>query len=234
VDELFAGVVAAGAPLIEALFPRAFLDVNRSASELDGAMFSGRLEMPVDASSPRVIAGLGVIPRIVRDGAEIYDEKLEAHEAEDRLSQFYRPYHSALSRLINATRERFGVAVLIDCHSMPSAAAAPDIVLGDRYGLASAPAVTRIAERAFEAQGFRVGRNLPYAGGFTTQLHGRPARGVHALQVEINRGLYLDEERVERAAAFGDIAERIGQAVLQLMDARDLPGLNPRVAFAAE
>jgi len=216
VDELFASALDIGAPLIAARFPRAFLDVNRASAEIDAAMFDGPLDVAVDAVSPRVSAGLGVIPRIVRDGAEIYREKLSAREAEERLAMFYRPYHAALDRLIDDTRGKFGVAVLIDCHSMPSAAAAPDIILGDRYGLSSAPLIMRATEHAFEAQGFHVARNAPYAGGFTTQLHGRPARGIHALQIELNRGLYLDEEQIERGPGFDEVAARIAAALKEL------------------
>ncbi|MGD0189899.1 MAG: N-formylglutamate amidohydrolase [Rhizomicrobium sp.] len=234
VDELFADALDVGAPLIAVQFPRAFLDVNRGPTELDAAMFDGPLEMPVDASSPRVTAGLGVIPRIVRDGAEIYRGKLRAREAEERLALFYHPYHAALGQLVHKTYERFGAAVLIDCHSMPSAAAAPDIVIGDRYGLAAAPLITRCAERAFEAQGFRVARNLPYAGGYTTQLHGRPARGVHALQIEINRGLYLDEERVAKTPNFVEIESRIATALREIANLGSLLAGRPDAIQAAE
>jgi len=234
VDELFAAAVDIGAPLIAAHFPRAFLDVNRAPAEIDAAMFDGPLDVAVDAVSPRVSAGLGVIPRIVRDGAEIYREKLSAREAEERLAMFYRPYHAALAGLVDATRAEFGAAVLIDCHSMPSAAAAPDIILGDRYGLSAAPFVTRAAERAFEAEGFHVARNAPYAGGFTTQLHGRPARGVHALQIEINRGLYLDEERIERAPQFDQIAARVAAALQELAKISRMLERPPGIAHAAE
>ena len=234
VDELFATAVDAGAPLIAACFPRAFLDVNRAPAEIDVAMFDGPLDVAVDAVSPRVSAGLGVIPRIVRDGAEIYRAKLSVWEAEDRLAMFYRPYHAALDGLIDDTVKKFGAAVLIDCHSMPSAAAAPDIILGDRYGLSAAPLIMRAAERAFEAQGFSVARNAPYAGGFTTQLHGRPVRGEHALQIEVNRGLYLDEERIERAARFDDVAVRIGTALHELVKIGCLLERPAGIAHAAE
>ena len=165
VDELFAGVAALGAPLLAAQFPRALLDVNRGMAEIDRAMFDGALRVKVDAPSPRVAAGLGVIPRIVRDGAEIYSRKLDSAEADARLEQLYKPYHAALAALMEETRTRFGVAVLIDCHSMPSALAVPDIVLGDRYGASAAPAVTARAEIAFLREGFTVTRNTPYAGG---------------------------------------------------------------------
>jgi N-formylglutamate deformylase len=237
VDGLFAGVLGLGAPLIAARFPRAYCDVNRSPAELDAAMFEGRLPGAIDRTSPRVNAGLGVIPRIVRDGAEIYREKLPLHEAEERLARLYRPYHAALAELIAATHARFGVAVLVDCHSMPSAAVVPDIVLGDRYGMSGSPFLMRHAERAFEARGFAVARNAPYAGGYTTHLHGRPMRGVHALQIEINRALYLDEERIEPAPRFEPLRARIADAVAELVGI-DRALLRPsgarEIPFAAE
>jgi N-formylglutamate amidohydrolase len=236
VDELFAGAVALGAPLISARFPRAFLDANRAPSEIDTAMFDGRLPVAVDAPSPRVTAGLGVIPRIVRDGAEIYRAKLSPREAELRLTRLYRPYHAALAQLIAQTVETFGVAVVIDCHSMPSAAAIPDIVLGDRYGLAASPLVTRAAEIAFEKQGFSHARNAPYAGGYTTLLHGRRDRDVHALQVEINRSLYLDEDRIERGPGYEEVHHRLTCAIAQLLAVEaSILGRNRRHQnFAAE
>ncbi|MBL6852518.1 MAG: N-formylglutamate amidohydrolase [Alphaproteobacteria bacterium] len=217
VDELFCGAVAMGAPMIAARFPRAFLDVNRSPAEIDTAMFDGALDIVVDAPSPRVTAGLGVIPRIVRDGADIYRTKLKPGDAEERLSRLHRPYHAALARLIDETRALFGVAVVIDCHSMPSAAAIPDVVFGDRYGMAAAPTVTRAAELAFEAQGFSHARNAPYAGGYTTHTHGRRDRDTHALQVEINRALYLDEERIARGPQFEQVHARLNEAIARLV-----------------
>src|SRR5215469_4325507 len=202
VDELFSGAVALGAPMISARFPRAFLDANRAPDEIDPAMFDGPLNVAFDAPSSRVSAGLGVIPRIVRDGAEIYRARLRADEADERMRHLYRPYHAALSELVGEALALFGRAVVIDCHSMPSAAAVPDIVLGDRYGAASTPALTRHAELCFQLQRFHVVRNTPYAGGYTTLLHGRRDRDVHALQIEINRTLYLDEEHIVRGPRF--------------------------------
>ncbi len=235
VDELFCGAVALGAPLIAARFPRAFLDANRAPAEIDSAMFEGTLPVAVDVPSPRVTAGLGVIPRIVRDGAEIYRGKLAPREAEERLTKLYRPYHAALAALVEETRALFGVAVIIDCHSMPSAAAIPDIVLGDRYGMAAAPSVTHLAEAAFEAQGFSHARNTPYAGGYTTHLHGRRDRDVHALQVEINRALYLDEERIARGPNFEKVHARLTDAVTQLVAIDPaLLARNRRHTLAAE
>ena len=234
VDELFAGAVSLGAPLLAAQFPRAFLDVNRSMAELDAGMFAAPLDVPVDAHSPRVVAGLGVIPRIVRDGAEIYRGKLDSAEADTRLSQLYRPYHRALAALMEETRIRFGVAVLIDCHSMPSALAVPDIVLGDRYGASAAPQLTARAEAAFTREGFSVARNTPYAGGYTTALYGRVASGCHALQIEINRALYLDEDKIARKAVFESVRGRLTRA-MEFLTAIPLSQLGGRpMPLAAE
>ena len=217
VDELFAGVVALGAPLLAAHFPRALLDVNRGMTELDAGMFDGELGVPVDTPGPRVVAGLGVIPRIVRDGAEIYRGKLDSAEARARLSQLYQPYHRALADLMEETHTAFDVAVLIDCHSMPSALSVPDIVLGDRYGASAAPQLTARAEAALTREGFSVARNTPYAGGYTTALYGRVASGCHALQIEINRALYLDEDRIVKKAGFESVRTRLMRAMQGLM-----------------
>jgi N-formylglutamate deformylase len=191
--------------------------VNRSSTELDTGMFDGVLGVPVDSPSPRVAAGLGVIPRIVRDGAEIYRGKLKSSEADMRLEQLYRPYHRALAGLMEETRARFGVAVLIDSHSMPSALSVPDIVLGDRYGASAAPRLTAHAEAALLREGFSVARNTPYAGGHSTVLYGRVASGCHALQVEINRALYLDEDRIAKRPSFETVRTRLTHAIQNLV-----------------
>jgi N-formylglutamate deformylase len=168
----------------------------------------------VDSPSPRVTAGLGVIPRIVRDGAEIYRGKLSGAEAASRLERLYRPYHRTLAALVAETRARFGTAVLIDCHSMPSALSVPDIVLGDRYGASAAAGLTARAESALAAEGFSVARNTPYAGGHTTAHYGQG--GCHALQIEVNRALYLDEDRIARKPGFDSVRERLTRAMAQL------------------
>jgi N-formylglutamate amidohydrolase len=234
VDELFAGAVGLGAPLLAAQFPRAWLDVNRAAAELDTGMFDGTLQVPVDAPTPRVAAGLGVIPRIVRDGAEIYRGKLDRGEAAVRLEQLYKPYHRALAALMAETRARFGVAVLIDCHSMPSALSVPDIVLGDRYGASASPALTARAEAAFIREGFSVARNTPYAGGHTTVLYGKVASGCHALQIEINRALYLDEDRIAKRPSFESVRARLTRVLEHLtaisISSLGRPGALPQAA----
>lgn len=221
VDEIFLAAPLLGAPLIRALFPRAFLDANREAFELDPDMFADALPAYVNTRSPRVAAGLGTIARVVANGEEIYRGKLRFAEALGRVNRFYHPYHAALKRLIDQTRQRFGYCVLVDCHSMPSTgvpAEGPsgrskvDFVLGDCYGSSCTPLLIETAERALRAQGYVVNRNTPYAGGFTTRHYGRPRMGVHALQIEINRSLYMDERTITRKpyiAALSDHMERL-------------------------
>jgi len=216
VDEVFAGVVDEGAPLLKALFPRAYVDPNREPFELDPAMFADSLPDYANTCSPRIAAGLGTIARVVATGEEIYREKLTFADALHRINELYRPYHMALKRLVDSTAESFGVAVLIDCHSMPSVGGPMDedagrrrfdMVLGDRHGTACAPALIDAVERFLGNEGFEVVRNNPYAGGFTTQHYGSPASGVHALQIEINRALYMDEARIKRNSGLPRIAD---------------------------
>ena len=217
-DALFGGAVALGAPMIAARFPRAYLDVNRAASELDPTMFDGTPGLRVDAPNARINAGLGVIPRVVRDGAEIYKEKLSPTDARERIVRLHEPYHAALARLLDETLHRFGIAILIDCHSMPSASSIPDIVLGDRFGASASPVVIRRAEVSFERAGFSVARNAPYAGGYTTHLYGQRDNGVHALQIEINRSLYLDEHSIAPGANFEQVRARLSEALRSLTE----------------
>jgi len=233
VDELFDGAVAHGAPLLSAAFPRVLIDANRAPSEFDREMFDGPLGVPVDAPSARVAAGLGVIPRVVRDGTDIYRGKLSPEEAEARLERLYRPYHAALARLVDETVARFGAAVVVDCHSMPSGASVPAVVFGDCNGASVSPSLLRHAEHAFDASGLTSTRNAPYAGGYTTHLYARRDAGIHALQIEVNRGLYLDEERVERGPQFAALRDRLTAALARLM-AFDAKALRPARPLAAE
>lgn len=209
VDEIFAAAPALGAPLLQARFPRVFVDVNREPYELDPAMFSTPLPSFVTTRNARITAGLGTIARVVSNSEPIYKEKLTFAEADRRIKDFYDPYHKALADLIDETRALFGFCILLDCHSMPSGAtqqrgsqasrAKPlDAVLGDCHATACAPIVTGEAERHLSALGYVVRRNNPYAGGFVTRHYGRPRDGIHALQIELNRGLYMDETRIER------------------------------------
>ncbi len=220
VDELFAAAPDAGAPLLSALFPRAFVDPNREPLELDPQMFEDPLPPEANTDSPRVAAGLGMIARVIASGEEIYGRKLKVAEAIRRLEGYYRPYHSMLAELIGETRRRFGVCVLIDCHSMPSVGGPMerdagrgrvDIVLGDCRGTACAPALTERVEAAFRQMGYGVARNNPYSGGYVTQFYGRPADKVHALQIEINRALYMDEIGLVRGPGFARLAGDLGR-----------------------
>jgi len=218
VDELLSGAPGAGAPLIRALFPRAYVDVNREPFELDPRMFEDSLPAYVTTRSPRVSAGLGTIARIVANGQEIYTGKLRFAEALNRINGCYRPYHRALDALVRRTRERFGICVLLDAHSMPSAGTGIDweggrsridIVLGDCHGTSCAPELTAELESLFVAFGYTVARNEPYPGGFTTRHHGRPSDGVHALQIEVNRSLYMNEATLERNEHFPVLARQM-------------------------
>jgi N-formylglutamate amidohydrolase len=199
VDELFAGAAALGAPLIAARFPRAFLDVNREPYELDPELFAEPLPDFANTQSVRVVGGLGTIARIVADGEEIYRNRLSIKEALERVDQLYLPFHAALAQLLEETRRQFGYAILIDCHSMPSALMAqaggprPDFVIGDRFGASCDSRLTRFVKDAIGGLGYDVQLNRPYAGGYITEHYGRPSRGVQAIQIEVNRGLYLDE-----------------------------------------
>ncbi len=237
VDLIFDLAPRYGAPLLRALFPRAFVDVNRSVNELDPRMFADGLPRSADVRSSRVLAGLGVIPRIVADGHDIYGRKLRYLEAKRRLAACYQPYHEALRGLIDRAVERFGCAVLIDCHSMPSAGGAPltpgdrriDFVLGDRFGSSCAPGLTSLVEHALRASGYTVSRNAPYAGGYVAASYGTPARGVHVLQIEINRALYLDERRMARTEGFEPLRENMKKLMGELARL-DPNALRPAIA----
>jgi N-formylglutamate amidohydrolase len=241
VDELFEAAPALGMPLLAARFPRSYVDANREPYELDPGMFEGPLPRPLNHRTTRVAAGLGMIPRVAASGEAIYRGRVPANEIEYRLKTCWRPYHTMLSRLIEQTYSQFGAVLLIDAHSMPSSASGiglrerdqrVDIVLGDNHGEACAPVLVDFAERWLVAQGLRVLRNQPYAGGFTTQRYGRPALGRHALQIEINRALYMDEARHEKLPTAG-VMQRLMTGLLDEIGRQALEILLPR-ALAAE
>lgn len=225
VDELFAAAPLHGAPLLRALFPRAYLDPNREPYELDPAMFDAPLPAFANVDSPRVSAGLGTVARVVANGAEIYRRKLSFDEVERRIETLYRPYHAALAGLLDETLVRFGHYLLVDCHSMPSiggpndrdsGASRVDFVLGDCFGGSCAAVVTDTAETTLRCLGYRVVRNTPYAGGYTTRHYGAPAKGRHALQIEVNRRLYMDEKTHMKRSGFARLQEHLGLLVTAL------------------
>ncbi|WP_395698327.1 N-formylglutamate amidohydrolase [Methylocella sp.] len=230
VDDLFADCLKVGAPMIRALFPRAYLDLNREPYELDPRMFEGRLPPHANTRSIRVAGGLGTIARVVGHGQEIYRERLPIGEGLARIEALYKPYHARLGALVERAELAFGFALLVDCHSMPSAPLAAqngagfgrepaqptrkaDFVLGDRHGASCAPAFVEAVESELRSLGFTVARNKPYAGGYITEHYGAPSFNRHALQIEISRGLYMDERTVTPLSRFPEIRSALRRVV---------------------
>ena len=224
VDELFMTCLDHGAPLLRALAPRSYIDLNREPYELDPRMFTGELPGFVNTGSPRVAGGLGTIPRIVAEGEDIYRGRIDFAEARRRVEEIYVPYHRTLTALVNEVAAKVGEVLLVDCHSMPASATAHvasgssvDVVLGDRFGAACNEDLTAIVEERLKAHGLSVLRNRPYAGGFITQSHGAPFRGHHALQIEVNRALYLNEQTLEKSAGFQPLKSALGEVIGELL-----------------
>ncbi|MDB4187990.1 N-formylglutamate amidohydrolase [Sulfitobacter sp.] len=202
VDQLFECAPEYGATFLKAGAPRAFVDLNRARDELDPALIEGVRRI---RHNPRVASGLGVIPRVVANGRAIYRGKMSLHEAQERITDYWEPYHDKLQGLLDFAHARHGQTVLIDCHSMPHEAMdgvmragmrRPGVVLGDRFGAAASGDVVDRIEAAFAAAGFVVTRNAPFAGAYITQAYGKPAIGQHAVQVEIDRSLYMNEKLI--------------------------------------
>jgi len=222
VDLLFGDAPEFGAPLLLSGAPRAYVDMNRSPDELDPALIEG---VPPQAHNPRVASGLGVIPRFVANGRAIYRGKISMAEAQERIDLYWRPYHNEIQRQLDLSHALFGSAILIDCHSMPHEAldnvvrrgvARPEIVLGDRYGAAAGSDVMERVESAFQSAGLVVARNTPFAGAFVTQAYGRPSRRQHAIQIEIDRSLYMDERRIEPNARFDTFRNLLRQVIAEI------------------
>lgn len=219
VDQLFAAVPDHGAPLLSARMPRAYLDLNRGPDELDAALIEGLRRR---AHNPRIASGLGVIPRVVANGRQIYRGKITLAEAHARIAGYWRPYHDRLQTLLDESNNGFGQAILIDCHSMPHealenvgppGAPRPDVVLGDRFGATASGTIMEQVETAFSAAGLRVARNMPFAGAFIAQHYGRPARGQHAIQVEIDRALYMDEKTLKPHDGFSGFKTVLNEVI---------------------
>ncbi|SHJ95987.1 N-formylglutamate deformylase [Shimia gijangensis] len=235
VDRLFQSVPRFGSPFLVAGAPRAFVDFNRSSDELDPALIQGLRRRPI---TPRVASGLGVIPRVVANGRAIYNGKLVQEEANHRIETYWRPYHNRLQSLLDETCATFGRAILIDCHSMPHEALdtlvrtgvpRPDVVLGDRFGASADSYIVEEIESAFALEGLRVSRNAPFAGAYVTQHYGRPVRKQHAIQIEIDRSLYMDEARIEPRADFGAFQLLIDRVIKHIIEIG-----KPRQEMAAE
>lgn len=224
VDRLFESAPYHGAPLLAANAPRAWIDVNRSSDELDPSLIEG---VGKSAHNPRVSSGLGVVPRVVANGRAIYRGKISRREAEQRIEAYWRPWHDAIEQLLKDSLIMFGEAILIDCHSMPHEAIEsighpkgrrPDIVLGDRFGAAASSEIVDRIEAAFENAGLRVARNAPFAGAFVTQHYGRPGRGQHAVQIEIDRALYMNEQEIRPNNNFDAFKTVIDRVVADVTD----------------
>src|SRR5947208_111365 len=212
-DELIGGLAARGFAVMRVNFPRSYVDVNREPYELDPRMFHGRLPSFANTRSMRVAGGLGTIPRVVGDGQDIYSDRLLVEDALLRIETLYKPYHRALRRLLGNVHQRFGAAILIDCHSMPSVGISreeprrPDVVIGDRYGTSCSSRLPDVIEQTMSRLGYSIGRNKPYAGGFITEHYGNPGSGLHAIQLELNRPVYVHDSCLHRTERFARVPE---------------------------
>ena len=235
VEILFDHVCELGAPLLHANFPRAFIDVNREPYELDPELFNESLPKFANTQSVRVAGGLGTIPRMVSEADRIYPDTLKLEDAFARINTYYKPYHTTLGRLLDLARNKFGYVILVDCHSMPSLTTQkvrPDFVLGDRFGTSCNSALTQFVESKLRDMGYQVARNKPYAGGYITEHYGQPATGVEALQIEVNRALYMDESRFEKSGMFNQVRTDIAQLCQDMM--LEIPELLASQKLAAE
>lgn len=236
VDELFASVPRLGAPLLKAHFPRAFLDVNREPYELDPRMFVEPLPPFVNSQSARVAGGLGTVPRLVGEGQTIYSSRISLQEAFYRIEDIYKPYHRALTELLKSTHDRFGYSVLIDCHSMPGGGRSgelsgrPDFIIGDRFGRSCSEQLTQAAMELLQGLGYTVAHNKPYAGGFITEYYGRPAQAYFALQIEINRSLYMNEQSLQKLIGFDALCADLYQFLSDLTSLPDELLVAPSLA----
>ena len=224
VDLLVADAPAIGAPLLAATVPRAYVDLNRAPEELDPALIEG---VPRAAHNPRVASGLGVLPRVVAGGRAISSRRISRREAEARLAEVWHPYHGCLATLLGEAQRRFGEAILIDMHSMPHEAIVAatragerpaDVVLGDRFGTSADAEVIERIEAAFAAAGLKVARNAPFAGAYTVQHYGRPAGNQHAVQVEIDRALYMNEALIRPNRRFQEIRRLIAGVLAEIIE----------------
>jgi N-formylglutamate amidohydrolase len=218
-DELFADAPSHGAPLIAARTPRAYVDFNRAPEELDPALIEGVRRI---SPNPRVASGLGVIPRVVAGGRVIYDGKISLEQAHARITQHWRPWHDRLQTLLDESARLFGQSVLIDCHSMPHEALdnitgpRPDVVIGDRFGASASPALVEEVSAALSDAGLRCVRNAPFAGAYVAQHYGKPGRHQHAIQIEVDRALYMNEQTLEKRADFDDLRRLMGAVAARI------------------
>ncbi|KPQ16875.1 MAG: N-formylglutamate deformylase [Rhodobacteraceae bacterium HLUCCO18] len=233
-DMLVEAAPELGAPLLAAEYPRAYIDLNRSADELDPGVIDGVGRV---VQTPRISSGLGVIPRVVANGRAIYRGKLGRAEADERIERIWHPYHQELDRLMQGAHDRFGEAVILDFHSMPHealdsvarpGARRPEVVLGDRFGASARGDLVDALETAFLQAGLVVSRNAPFAGAYVTQRYGRPMRGWHAVQIEIDRSLYMNERLIRPNGNFDNVRRIVTSVIARAIDAT--PGAMPLAA----
>lgn len=238
VDQLLAGAVSVGAQMLAARYGRCYLDLNRAADELDPTMFSDAPDQLTRRIGERTAAGLGILPRVAAHGLNIYSGRLKLADAESRIAALHQPWHARLDELTAAAVDEFGYAILLDCHSMPTlpggnGRVAPQFVIGDLHGRSAAPALVAAIDRCLRLDGWQVARNAPYAGGYTTARHGRPRSGVHTVQIEIDRALYMDAPKLTPHAGFHRVAASLRRVVETLLRDSGQFGLSP-FAQAAE
>lgn len=231
VDRLVWRAVEGGAAALVADAPRAEIDLNRDERELDPAMVQPRPSADSTVESPRTRGGLGLIPARIAGSGAIWRQRIAAAEVARRVELIHRPYHRALEMELRAAKARFGIAVLLDCHSMPPRGAGEAaVVLGDRHGGSMSEVLVAAAEGAARVAGFSVARNVPYAGGHITERHGRPALGTHALQLELDRSLYLAPDLRSTGPGF----DRVARLIAAIAEALAAAALEPPEAIAAE
>jgi N-formylglutamate deformylase len=214
VDELMDFAPDLGIPIICSEIPRAFVDLNRARDELDSAIIEG---IRPNGQNPRVISGLGVIPRVVANGKEIYSGKLSKEAAFERLEKFWDPYHSKLSELLDRAYRQFGYSILIDAHSMPHEAIlnastgfhTSQLVLGDRYGASCSPDIVNNLTMLISKNGLHASRNIPFSGAYIVQKYGRPELNRHAIQLEIDRSMYMDERKIQKLEKFFKLKNKL-------------------------
>ena len=218
VDELFLSAPSHGAALLTALFPRSYVDPNRHEHDVDPKLLDEPWPMPIVASD-HGRRGLGVVRRLVRSTVPVYDRRLSVAEVQARLARYHQPYHRELQSMIDAAHAAFGEVWHLNCHSMKSTTKGhlrADFVLGDRHGTTCTGEFTELVESTLRGLGYSVALNHPFKGAELVARHGDPAAGRHSLQIEINRGLYMDEERIEKSDGFARLQEDVDRLIATL------------------
>jgi N-formylglutamate amidohydrolase len=224
VDDLFEGAPLHGAGFLKALFPRSYIDPNRHEGEIDEGMLDDVWPHRIEESA-RAEMGLGLIRRLIRGNVPVYDRRLPVAEVEARIARYHRPYHDELEAMLAETHGRFGAVWHINAHSMKAlgrkqgrSIARDDFVLGDLEGESCDPDFTAFFAETLRGFGYTVRLNHPFKGAALVQRFGRPQDGRHSLQIEVNRGLYMDEERMEKNASFDALRRDIDRMLAAIAD----------------